>query len=58
MKTIATATMFSRGRITLPREVRKGLGVGPGDVVLFTTVGNDVFISAAKKRRKQKKSSK
>ena len=58
MKMFPTATMLSRGRLTLPREVRKGLGVGPGDVVLFTTVGNDVFISAAKKPRTRKKSSK
>jgi bifunctional DNA-binding transcriptional regulator/antitoxin component of YhaV-PrlF toxin-antitoxin module len=58
MKTMATATMFSRGRLTLPREVRKGLGVGPGDFVVFKTIGNDVYISAAKRRRKQKKSSK
>lgn len=58
MKTIATATMFSRGRITLPPEVRRGLGVGPGDFVLFTTIGNNVYISAAKQPRPRKKSSK
>lgn len=49
-----TAKMFSRGRITLPREVRRGLGVGPGDKVIFKTIGNDVYISAAKKPRSRK----
>ena len=47
----AIAKMFSRGRITLPREVRRKLGVGPGDFVRFKTIGNDVCISAAKKSR-------
>ena len=31
------ARMTSRGRITLPREVRLHLGVGPGDMVEFET---------------------
>ena len=45
------ARMFSRRRITLPREVRRELGVGPGDPVFFKTIGTEVYIYAAKKPR-------
>lgn len=31
-----TATLFSKGRITLPRQVRQALGVVPGDRLDFT----------------------
>lgn len=30
-----SAIVFSRGRITLPREVRQDLGIGPGSKVEF-----------------------
>lgn len=33
--TIATATMTSKGQITVPKEVRDKLGVRPGDHVEF-----------------------
>ena len=33
---MAIAKITSKGQITLPLEVRKRLGIGPGDVVEFT----------------------
>ncbi len=32
---MATAKITSKGQITLPKEVRRRLGVGPGDEVEF-----------------------
>ena len=32
---MATAKITSKGQITLPKEVRRRLGVGPGDQVEF-----------------------
>ena len=32
---MSTAKITSKGQITLPKEVRKRLGVGPGDEVEF-----------------------
>ena len=34
-RTVATAKITSKGQITLPKEVRRRLGVGPGDQVEF-----------------------
>lgn len=31
-----TSTITSKGQITLPKEVREKLGVGPGDRIAFT----------------------
>ena len=32
---MATTTLTSRGRITVPKEVRDFLGIGPGSKVMF-----------------------
>lgn len=32
---MATTTMTSKGRITVPKEVRDSLGIGPGSKVIF-----------------------
>lgn len=34
----------SKGRITLPQEVRDALGVGPGVVVVFEVRGGEVLL--------------
>lgn len=31
-----TTTMTTKGQVTIPRDIRKALGVSPGDRVLFT----------------------
>lgn len=38
------AKITSKGQITVPREVRRLLGVRPGDRVLFESDGNDVRV--------------
>jgi AbrB family looped-hinge helix DNA binding protein len=34
-----TARITSKGQITVPREIRRALGVGPGDKLLFEKDG-------------------
>jgi antitoxin PrlF len=38
------ARITSKGQITMPREVRRALGVGPGDKVLFESDGDGVRV--------------
>jgi len=43
-----TATVTSKGQITLPKEIRDGLGVQPGDrVVFWRDVEGRVIVEAA-----------
>jgi len=46
MKALAKVT--SKGQITLPRDVRRRLGVRSGDKVLFEEVGIDICIRPVK----------
>ena len=41
---MATATITSKGQITIPREVRQSLGVRAGDVVLFESSEKGVWV--------------
>jgi antitoxin PrlF len=45
---MATAAVTSKGQITIPLEVRKKLGLKPGDRVLFVQGENGEFIFKAK----------
>jgi AbrB family looped-hinge helix DNA binding protein len=40
---VATATLTSKGQITLPKEVREALGVGTGDRVEFVAEEKGVY---------------
>ncbi|HLX22699.1 MAG TPA: AbrB/MazE/SpoVT family DNA-binding domain-containing protein [Usitatibacter sp.] len=40
---MATATITSKGQITIPREVREALGVGTGDRVEFVAEEKGVY---------------
>jgi AbrB family looped-hinge helix DNA binding protein len=40
---MATATLTSKGQLTLPKEVRAALGVGPGDRVDFVRMEDGNF---------------
>jgi len=40
------AKITSKGQITVPREVRRALGVRAGDRLLFESVGQDVRVRA------------
>lgn len=43
-----TAKMTTRGRVTVPREIRERLGLRPGDRVEFrVTEGGEVVVEAA-----------
>jgi antitoxin PrlF len=46
MKAVATVT--SKGQITLPRDLRRRLGVRSGDKVRFEEVGTDIYIRPVK----------
>lgn len=45
---MSTATLTSRGQLTLPKDVRLALGVGPGDRVDFVQMedGNFAVLAA------------
>jgi AbrB family looped-hinge helix DNA binding protein len=40
------ARITSKGQITVPREIRRALGVGPGDKLLFEKDGGGISCSA------------
>jgi antitoxin PrlF len=43
------AKLTSKGQVTVPREFRRILGVGPGDKLRFKKVGTTVRVSSVKK---------
>lgn len=47
---MATATLTSKGQITIPKEVREGLGVGTGDRVEFVEVDKGIYTLVAATR--------
>lgn len=38
------ARITSKGQITIPHEIRRALGVRPGDKLLFEKTGDDVMV--------------
>ena len=44
------AKITSKGQITVPREVRRALGVGEGDQLLFETDGDGVRIRPVRRK--------
>jgi len=42
---VATAKVGTRNQLSLPRGVRKALGVEPGDTVLFILEGDEVRLA-------------
>jgi len=44
---MAKSTITSKGQTTVPRQVRNQLGLGPGDVLQWETVGNSVRVTVA-----------
>ncbi|MBI3644608.1 MAG: AbrB/MazE/SpoVT family DNA-binding domain-containing protein [Acidobacteriales bacterium] len=41
-----SAKLTSKGRITIPLEIRKALGVGPGDRLIFENVAGTIRVRA------------
>ena len=44
------AKITSKGQITVPKRVRRSLGVEPGDSVVFEERGGDVLIRPVRKK--------
>jgi bifunctional DNA-binding transcriptional regulator/antitoxin component of YhaV-PrlF toxin-antitoxin module len=42
------STITRKNQTTVPRDVREKLGVGPNDVLIWTIIGDRVFVSAAR----------
>jgi AbrB family looped-hinge helix DNA binding protein len=42
------ARITSKGQITVPHEIRRAMGVGPGDHLLFEQDGNEVRVRAVR----------
>ena len=47
---MASATITSKGQITIPKEVREGLGVDSGDRIEFTELEQGVYTVVAATR--------
>ena len=47
---MSEATITSKGRITIPTDIRKALGLGTGDRVVFTRLKDGTTIMRAKTR--------
>lgn len=43
--------LTSKGRVTVPREIRDYLGLKPGDKLTFTMLSNGTVVMRAKTRR-------
>jgi antitoxin PrlF len=42
------ATLTSKGQTTIPKEIREGLGLQPGDKMTFTLLSNGTVVLRAK----------
>jgi antitoxin PrlF len=42
------ATLTSKGQTTIPKEIREGLGLQPGDQMTFTLLSNGTVVMRAK----------
>lgn len=51
MNTTGEATLTSKGQTTIPRAIREGLGMHPGDRMTFTLMADGVVTVRVKKRR-------
>jgi antitoxin PrlF len=47
---MTTATLTSKGQTTIPKEIRDGLGLQPGDQMTFTMLSNGTVVMRAKTR--------
>ena len=56
-KTLARVTLSSRGRVTIPREVRARLDIKPGQTVSITAVDGAVHIVPIRQSRRSERGS-
>jgi antitoxin PrlF len=45
---MSAATLTSKGQTTIPKEIRDGLGIKPGDQMTFTLLANGAVVMRAK----------
>jgi antitoxin PrlF len=45
---MTAATLTSKGQTTIPKEIRDGLGLQPGDQMTFTLLSNGTVVLRAK----------
>ena len=45
---MSEATVTSKGQVTIPKDVRDALGVGPGDRIDFVDMGNGFMVVPVK----------
>ncbi len=43
-----STTITVKGQVTIPKEIRKALGLRPGDRVVFEKEGNTIVLKSAK----------
>lgn len=48
---MADATLTTKGQTTIPKEIRKQLGLEPGDKLVFTALSDGTVVVRAKSRR-------
>jgi antitoxin PrlF len=46
-----TATLTSKGQTTIPKEIRDGLGMKPGDRMTFTLMPDGTVVMRVKSKR-------
>jgi AbrB family looped-hinge helix DNA binding protein len=51
MAEIGVSSISEKGQITVPKEIREGLGLKAGDKVVFLTRGDQVLIRKAQIKR-------
>ena len=51
MADTTTTTMTTKGQVTVPREIRDRLGLGPGDKMSFTMLSDGTVVMRPKTRR-------
>jgi AbrB family looped-hinge helix DNA binding protein len=51
MAEIGISSLSKKGQVTIPKEVRRRLRLGPGDRVVFVIQGDSILIRKALERR-------
>jgi len=53
LRGMARARVTSKGQITIPKDIRERLGVGPGDMLEFLAEGDRLEVRPLRRRRLQ-----
>ncbi|HEY4344068.1 MAG TPA: type II toxin-antitoxin system PrlF family antitoxin [Parvibaculum sp.] len=47
---MSVSTLTAKGQTTIPKDIREGLGVEPGDQIHFSRLSNGTVVMRARKR--------